>query len=83
MSDTEEEKGKEREERPLRPIKGQRTLMSLKKVVKLDNTTVCFSHEEITRFRTQLLDEKQTMHQVSVGCAWNFPQHLVAMQRGR
>jgi len=48
----------------LRPDKNQRTLFSLSKVVRLDNTSMCFTLEEIRAMKTELLVASQTKHEV-------------------
>ena len=53
----------------LRPDKNQRTLFSLSKVVRLDNTSMCFTLEEIRAMKDELLVASQTKHQV---CPFKF-----------
>ena len=48
----------------LRPDKNQRTLFSLSKVVRMDNTSMCFTLEEIRAMKAELLVATQTKHQV-------------------
>ena len=49
---------------PLRPDKNQRTLFSLSKVVRMTNLSMCFTLEEISAMKKELLVPSQTMHQV-------------------
>ena len=48
----------------IRPDRNQRTLFSLAKVVRLDNSSVCFTLEQICNFKDQLLDAALTKHEV-------------------
>ncbi len=53
----------------LKPDKHQRTLFSLAKVVRLDNSSNCFQQSDITKLKEALLDVTQTKHRVSY--SWN------------
>jgi hypothetical protein len=48
----------------LRPDRNQRTLFSLAKVVRLDNSSVCFTLEQICDLKDRLLDASLTKHEV-------------------
>ncbi|KAL4539473.1 hypothetical protein Ndes2437B_g02155 [Nannochloris sp. 'desiccata'] len=50
----------------LRPDKNQRTLLSLSKVVRLDNTSMCFTLEEIRTMKAELLVASQTKHELLI-----------------
>lgn len=56
----------------LQPDKGQRTLLSLNKVVRLGAPTVCFTPEDVEGLKAQLLDPTQTTQQVR-WCAFRRP----------
>ena len=51
---------------PLKFDKKQRTLLSLSKVVRLDNTSVCFTGQDIERMKVELLDASKSTQELLV-----------------
>lgn len=51
---------------PLKFDKKQRTLLSLSKVVRLDNTSVCFTGQDIEQMKVELLDASKSTQELLV-----------------